>query len=138
MPNKYKKGSNITTYGQSSRKNINSCHDNLQIILFELARDGWNITVVDGYRDEERQTEVYNSGSSGAEWPDSDHNVSPSNAVDIAPYIPGVGIPWENCDNLWIILAGAFMSKAQELNIEVEWGGLYKGLKDLGHFSLIT
>lgn len=137
MQNQYKKGSNPTTYSGRSSENLHSCHSDLRRILIFLAQDGWNITVVCGHRDEEAQNKAYDSGNSKANWPDSDHNVSPSNAVDIAPYIPGVGIPWENHDNLWIILAGAFMGKAQELNIEVEWGGLYKGLKDLGHFSLI-
>jgi len=138
MPYMYRKGPDPTNYGLSSTKNLASCHLNLQLILRHLAADGWDISVICGHRNKEKQTEVFESGHSNAEWPDSDHNGNPSNAVDIAPYIPGIGIPWSNHVNLWVILAGAFLAKAQELNIEVEWGGLYKNLKDLGHFSLIT
>jgi len=140
MPTIYKKGPEPTNYGLSSTKNLASCHLNLQLILRHLAADGWDISVTYGYRGEDDQNRMYNATPqlSKAKWPDSDHNVYPSNAVDIAPYIPGIGIPWISHDNLWVVLAGAFLLKAQELNIEVEWGGLYKNLKDLGHFSLIT
>ena len=133
----YCKGCEPTLYGARSRHCMASAHIDLARILESLALDGWNISVLCGNRSKEAQTIAYDAGYSKLKWPNSDHNVFPSHAVDIAPYIPGVGIPWESHTNLWVILAGAFMSKAQHFNIEVEWGGLYQGLQDLGHFALI-
>ncbi len=131
----YQQGRKSTVYGRTSTARIMTLHESLSMILLGLAEDGWEISVIDGERGEERQNKAFREGKSNVRYPMSMHNNSPSLAVDIAPYILRQGIPWQ-VENSWVILAGAFIAKAQELNIAVRWGGLFDGLKDLGHFEL--
>jgi len=136
--NTYKPYNTPSNYGRKSTLNLNTCHDDLQILLRALRDDGWDISVVCGHRGEYAQTQAYIAEKSNARWPDSKHNTLPSEAVDIAPYIPGVGIPWE--DPLpWYLLAGAMMQKAKDLNIGIRWGGYFKTIAggDLGHWELV-
>ena len=132
---KYEKQPHPTVYGHKSQQCISELHSQLSAILDCLREDGWDISVICGYRDKAAQDEAFSSGNSKARWPTSKHNQDPSLAVDIAPWISGHGIEWKD-PRPWIILAGAFMEKAQELDIKVRWGGLFHGLRDLGHFEL--
>lgn len=101
-----------------------------------LAEDGWDITIICGHRGEEEQNKEYAEGDSDLQWPDSKHNAYLSNAVDTAPYIPGVGIPWKD-SHPWHMLAGAVFAKAHELHIEIEWGGHWTSPNDLPHWQLV-
>jgi len=138
----YEKQTTPAYYGRTSIERLNTCAHDIRRICHALAQDGWDITIVCGERDEQAQTDAYNCGKSKAKWGESKHNVVDgvrdfSDAVDIAPYIKGFGIPWDN-EPAFIILAGAFMATSQKLGIKVRWGGLFTGLKDLGHFELMT
>jgi len=132
----YRKQPLIQLFSESSRTKLFTCRKPLVKIVLHLACVGWNITVSSGKRNEEAQNYAFYRGWSKCHWPTSDHNTEPlSSAVDIAPYIEGIGIPWHE-ETPWIVLAGAFLTTAEELGYCVEWGGFYPGLKDLGHFSL--
>ena len=131
----YIQGAAPTTYGQKSTACLDSCCYDLKRLFYALAEDGWNISVFCGHRGEVAQTKAYNDGASGAEWGESEHNEFPSKAIDAGPYIPGVGIPWED-ENCWIVYAGAVFKKAQEMGIKLKWGGLFQGLKDLNHIEV--
>lgn len=126
-----------TTYGAVSTARLESCAEPLQRILHALAADGWDISVLCGHRMKHAQDRAYFEYKSACVWPDSDHNEIPSQAMDIGPWIPGFGVPYD-VEAPWIVLAGAVLTKADELGIALEWGGFYSGLKDLGHFSLKT
>ena len=138
---KYTKGNLPTWYSDSSSQAIGSCVEPLQRIFLALAQDGWDISAFWGHRGEDDQNDAFTSGRSKACWPKSKHNKVLSEAIDAGPWIPGVGVPGygdvPNDDAIWIIFAGAVMAKAQELGIKLRWGGLFKNLKDLGHFELI-
>lgn len=45
-----------------------------------------DLTVLCGFRGEKEQNEAYAKKASKLQWPNSKHNVLPSNAVDMAPY----------------------------------------------------
>lgn len=137
--NRYKPYDHPSTFSTSSCRNLHTCHKDLKRLFTSLAHDGWDMTIIEGYRNEGAQNEAFESGDSLAEWPDSNHNELPSLAVDVAPYIPGVGIPWnEDFDPLpWHVLAGAVMAKAKELDIEIEWGGYFTSIVDLPHWQLL-
>jgi len=122
-------------YGDASRARLSTCHSDLQRLFKALAEDGWDIAIVCGHRTEEAQSEAYANQKSRLSWPHSRHNKSPSIAIDAAPWINGA-IPWDADDSVWIQFAGIVMSKAAELNIDIIWGGLFRGLKDLNHFEL--
>jgi len=132
--NNWTKQDSPTRYSRTSKSRLNSCHDDIKRLFIELAKDGYDISIVCGTRNKKAQNIAFNFGFSGCKWPDSNHNSYPSLAVDAAPHIAGVGIPWKD-ENLWVIFAGVVLAKAQELNIDIEWGGFYK-INDLNHFQL--
>jgi len=127
-----------STFSASSRRNLDTCHLKLQTLFSFVASDGWDMTIICGHREEAAQNQAFASGASLAEWPDSNHNESPSLAIDVAPYIPGIGIPWnENFDPLpWHMLSGVVQTKARSLGIKIRWGGYFKSIKDLPHWEL--
>ncbi len=47
----------------------------------------YDVSLIEGHRPEEIQTAAFNSGASRVQWPHSDHNVFPSNAVDVWPFL---------------------------------------------------
>lgn len=96
------------------------------------------MTVICGHRNEADQAEAVHIGTSDLLWPESRHNAEPSLAVDVVPYIAGLGIPWnEDYDPApWHMLAGAVQCKARELGIEIEWGGYWTSPVDLPHWQL--
>ena len=137
----YKQGNLPTWYGKSSSQRLGTCTEQFQTLFNALAADGWDISIFCGHRGEEDQNKAYFDHKSNAKWPDSYHNAIPSKGIDAGPYIQGEGTPgYGDCPNddaIWIIFAGAVMSKAQEMGIKLRWGGLFTGLKDLAHFELV-
>ena len=116
-------------YGQRSTKKLDSCHPEL-VNIFHLyrQRQHFEITIVHGWRGEEIQNDAFRSGNSGKEWPDSKHNVlgpdgKPlSDAVDFAPWIPGIGIPWKDT-HAFAVIGGLLIACAYELGNNVVYGG---------------
>ncbi len=118
-------------FGESSRKKFQTLHPNLQVICTNVIVY-YNFSIIWGFRNKTEQNEDFSEGNSTRKWPDSNHNVLPSNAVDIAPY----PINWKNKKEFFF-LAGLFMAEARKLEIGLKWGGRWKNLKDLGHFELL-
>jgi peptidoglycan L-alanyl-D-glutamate endopeptidase CwlK len=111
------------TLGVSSNKQLDTCHPKLQRLIREVdARlrktRMLDITVLCGHRGREAQDKAYADGASTKKWPDSLHNMLPSPAVDVAPY----PLNWN--DHLrFARMAGYIQAVADELGIEIRWGG---------------
>jgi peptidoglycan L-alanyl-D-glutamate endopeptidase CwlK len=68
-------------------------------------------------------------------WPKSRHNSSPSEAVDVAPYVNGK-IPWDDTQE-FRALNVHMMAAAKKLGIAIEWGGtLWQNFVDMPHYQL--
>ena len=91
----------------------------------------FDFSVVCGFRNEESQNYAYDNGFSKKRWPNSKHNVSPSIAVDVAPY----PINWKDAV-AFCQLAKIIKRIADELMIEVTWGGDWVHFPDLAHWEL--
>jgi len=81
----------MPSYSPSSKKKLETCHQDLQII-FDYVIKYFDNTIVCGHRTKEEQTDVYEKGYSQVKWPNSKHNSDPSMAVDSVPW----PIQWEN------------------------------------------
>jgi hypothetical protein len=119
--------------------------------LVEIARMVIPFTdyaILCGRRGEAAQTEAFLTGRSGVPWPRSKHNaVAPglSDAFDFAPWFPDPPhIRWDH-EREFVQLAGRLQQAADQLGIEVRWGGdwdrdddLYDFNKpfDLGHLEI--
>lgn len=143
------------SFGPRSRRNLNQCHDDLQIVFNEV------LTLIDcsvlvGFRPEAEQARAFSAGNSQLQWPHSKHNRSPSLAADVAPY----PIIWEESDRVartkvmgrFYLLGGIVICMAERLRLEghithrLRWGGdwdmdgdiLDQRFDDLAHFELLA
>ncbi|MDH5751565.1 MAG: M15 family peptidase [Deltaproteobacteria bacterium] len=119
-------------FGISSRKKLNTCHIDLQI-LFERVVQVWDCAVLYGHRGQTEQNEIFQTGASKLRWPKSRHNTQPSIAVDIRPH-PHRG--WDDT-RVFYAFAGFVLGVAEELRRagrikhKVRWGGDWDGDRDL-------
>jgi peptidoglycan L-alanyl-D-glutamate endopeptidase CwlK len=72
-------------FSQLSKTKLATCHIDLQVLFNEVVKY-YDCTVVCGYRGEGEQTEAWVKGNSQLKWPNSKHNSTPSNAVDVVPF----------------------------------------------------
>jgi len=132
-------------YSSRSLSRLNTAHPDL-VLLFTEALDApdspSDITILEGFRSEQRQNELYNQGKSQLKWPRSYHNKTPSRAVDAAPYVNG-GISWD-----WTYyhpLAAHLKATWARLQAEgrvssdlrLEWGGDWQSFPDGPHWQLV-
>lgn len=129
-------------FGERSKKNLASCHPDLQRVL-KRAIKITDFSVICGHRLESDQFRAFENGSSKLEWPDSKHNSEPSRAVDIVPY----PINWPNMQKdskaiyaarwgRFHYLAGVIQAISSEMGIKITWGGNWNQLMDGPHFEL--
>ena len=131
-------------FSNKSDMRLDTCHALLQE-LFRAVVKKYDCAVVEGHRTRRRQNQLFQQGRSQVKWPNSKHNVMPSEAVDVAPWIKDQGIPWKS-PNQFHNFAGFVKAKALELGIEIRWGGDWDGdndvndqwFNDLAHFELIS
>lgn len=110
-------------FGPQSRKHLDTCEEGLiEVAELVLSWNVYDFSIVWGFRGQESQNQAYRSGNSSKEWPDSMHNRRPSPALDFAPYIPGVGIPWKDT-HAFAVLGGMFIAAGQVVGYPIRYGG---------------
>jgi len=154
----------MPSYGARSRAALETAHPDLQTI-------GWKVievvdhSVIWGHRNEAQQNALFPKYSQ-VTWPDSMHNALPSNAIDVVPWVPGIGAitgsPKQISEfvlkydisrarveaDLWWqygVLWGAFVSVAFDLGISIRSGAdwdsdgstLDTRFVDAGHIELV-
>ena len=137
-------------YGSKSRAKLDTCHDALKAVATRaLELSPVDITIVHGYRGEEVQNALFESGASKLKYPDSMHNKTNvdgaqcSLALDFAPWID-VGIPWEDT-HMFAVVYGCFAAAAKERGVAIRWGSDWDGdnrttdhsFLDWGHIELV-
>lgn len=75
----------MPTFGAKSLTVHKTLHRLLQLLMQRVVTH-YDITLLEGHRDELTQNKLYNGGKSELRWPDSRHNTRPSMAVDVAPW----------------------------------------------------
>ena len=138
-------------FGKRSRAKLDTC----DIILVKVAERALvlspvDFTVIHGYRGEDVQNALYDSGASTKRFPDSKHNIwdgdndePASEGLDFGPWVGGI-IPWKDT-HMFAVIAGCFFSAAAELDVKLRWGGDWdmdgstrdQRLMDWGHVELI-
>lgn len=128
----------MPSFGTSSRKKLDTCHHDL-VAICELVIETYDFTVLEGYRSDKRQEELFRQGKSKLRAGQSKHNNEVSLAVDIAPY----PIDWENAKRFYL-LSGMMFQAAADLGVRIRWGGDWdsdwihtdQSFHDLPHFEL--
>ena len=101
-----------------------------------------DIVIIEGHRNEARQTEMVRTKKSELEWPNSKHNAYPSKAVDAIPY-PFSQADWGNKAKL-SMFAGFIVGVGASMGIKIragaDWDGNFNPLdnwQDFPHFELM-
>ena len=93
--------------------------------IFDEVVQAFDCTVLCGYRGEAEQNRAHAEGRSQLRYPESNHNSSPSWAVDVAPY----PIDWEDVDR-FRFFGFYVLGVAHARGVPVRWGGRWDGLPD--------
>jgi len=112
-------------YSHRSKIALASAHPDLQHLFNEVIKV-IDCTVIFGHRTEAEQENQYRLGHTKLHYPNSNHNKTPSLAVDVAPY----PIVWENRER-FVYFAGIVKGIASQLNIKMRWGGDWDNDNDL-------
>ena len=129
----------MPAFGTASRQRLDTCHPDL-IQVCELVIENYDFSVLEGFRSNARQDDLFRQGKSKLRGGQGKHNRSPSIAVDLAPY----PIDWDNAKRFYL-LAGLMFQAASQLNVKLRWGGDWDGdwihtdqsFHDLPHFELL-
>lgn len=132
----------MASFGKTSSERLSSCDKRLQDICSEAIKI-MDFSIICGHRGKIEQDAAFKSGNSKVQYPDSKHNLAPSNAVDIAPYRDGKA-QWEDV-LAFHILAGIIIAIAFSKGIKLRWGGDWdadfnvhdQSFNDLAHFEII-
>ena len=68
-------------FSTTSKNRLYTCDEQL-VELFNEVIKHWDCTIVEGYRTEDRQNEMYRTGKSQLQWPNSKHNGNHSGPHD--------------------------------------------------------
>ena len=70
-------------FSRKSLSKLETCHKDLQILFNQVIKN-IDCIILEGYRDSEKQKELFEEGKS--KIIKSKHNLKPSYAIDVAPY----------------------------------------------------
>lgn len=129
--------SNVKLSARSTER-LNSIRMDLRkVVLRAFETVPFDVSVLEGFRNKDRQQELFNAGKS--KTLNSRHLTG--NAVDLAPY----PIDWNDTDR-FKILAEHMFAAAKELNVTIRWGGNWSrnsihdkppsSFVDMPHFEL--
>ena len=133
----------MPAFGNESLIKLGTCHPDLQRVMHETIKH-FDFQIIEGHRGEEAQNTAFKTGKSKLQYPHGNHNATPSNAVDIAPY----PVDWSDNPKAierFVYLAGHVMCCAQNLGIKLRWGGDWtrdqdtrneKSFRDYPHFEI--
>lgn len=137
-------------YGERSAAKLETVHPKLAVIARRaLTLSPYDITIIHGYRGEEVQNALQESGASTKRYPHSKHNATDASdkpqslAVDFGPWVAG-DIPWDDT-HIFACIAGCFHAAAAEVSGTIRWGGDWDSdgstkdqkLMDWGHVELV-
>lgn len=115
------------SWGTRSRQNLSGVHPDLVAVCNRaLEISEIDLTVIEGIRNINRQRELFKAGKSTTM--NSRHLTG--HAVDIAPW----PISWEWED--FYPIADAMKQAAEELDVDLEWGGDWVTFADGPHWQL--
>ena len=116
--------------GSRSLRRLEGVHPDLvAVVKRAIAITEVDFTVLEGMRSLTRQRQLYSTGKSMTM--NSRHLTG--HAVDIAPWINGsVSWDWGH----YYPMASAMKQAAQELDVDLEWGGDWQTFPDGPHFQL--
>jgi len=106
-------------FSNRSKERLETCDERLQKVFNEVIKH-FDCTILEGHRSNERQEELYRQGKSKIKK-GGKHNSLPSKAVDVAPFVKGKGIPWDD-SKYFYYFGGYVLGVAQSMGIKLRHG----------------
>lgn len=130
----------MARFSALSRERLATCDDRLQQLFNEVVKH-FDCTILEGYRPKEKQDAAFHAGTSKVQWPNSKHNKTPSQAVDVAPY----PVDWTDLDRFrrfaWFV-KGVASQMGIDIRMGADWDGdneiKDQNFHDLPHFELVN
>ena len=114
--------------GTRSMQNLSGVHPDLvSVVKRAIQITEQDFTVIEGIRNLNRQRELFKAGKS--KTLNSRHLTG--HAVDMVPW----PVDWNDLARFEVV-AEAMKEAAEELNVELDWGGDWKSFYDGPHFEL--
>ena len=124
------------SFSVRSRARMSGIDDRLIEIAqraLELSKVDFGIPAFGGLRTLEEQALLYANGKSNADGVAQKSYHQSGKALDVYAYVNGKA-SWDKCD--LAMVATAMLQAAAELEIPLEWGGLWKNFEDYPHFQI--
>ena len=113
-------------WGHLSLQQLDTCHADL-ITLANHVLQIHDASVIFGHRNRILQNQAYRLGHSKLQFPNSLHNLFPSAAIDLGPYLPGYRVTYDREHTLYfagIVLGVAeWLYQTGEISHRIRWGG---------------
>lgn len=106
----------MPSFGAESLRHLATLDPKLQRLLNEAIKYV-DFTITCGFRNQEDQHKAFLAGNSKLDWPDGQHNKSPSRAVDVAPY----PIDWNDAE-AFTLLSGIILGISYTMGIPIRIG----------------
>tara|TARA_R100000808_G_C2069911_1_gene97872 strand:+ start:85 stop:486 length:402 start_codon:yes stop_codon:yes gene_type:complete len=104
-------------FGKRSKERLATCDARLQKVFNEVIKFV-DCSILEGYREKERQNQLFDEGKTKVIYPNGRHNSNPSRAVDVTPY----PVNWEDRERQ-TLFAGFVLGIANQMGISLRWGG---------------
>ncbi len=122
-------------FGTRSKQRLETAHPDLQRLFREVVKYQ-DCSVLAGHRTKEDQDKAFNDGYSKVHFPNSKHNYTPSQAVDVVPYFNAAPhIRWDDIERFKQFV-GFVKVIAGTLDIKIKCGADFKSWRDYPHFQL--
>lgn len=118
----------MNKWGRKSKANYRQLSEDLQV-LADAVLEVHDCSILQAYREEAVQNKYFANGTSKVQWPDSKHNSMPSDAMDLAPHIPGADpYDMENVLRFGGLVVGiaAKLYKEGVMERPIIWGGTWR------------
>ena len=104
-------------YSKRSKQRLATCDQRLQDVFNEVIKHV-DCSILEGYRNKERQNKLYDEKRTKVRYPNGRHNHSPSKAVDVTPY----PVDWKDRERQ-TLFAGFVLGIARGMGHKLRWGG---------------
>lgn len=124
-------------FSDKSKKILNTVDERLLYLANEVIKiSPIQFEIIEGWRSEERQQELYKEGKSRCDGIIKKSKHQEGKAIDFVCYNPNTNrITWDK--QYYIEVAKLFKEKAKELGIAIRWGGDFVGFFDGPHIELV-
>jgi|TARA_R100000426_G_scaffold23539_3_gene20317 hypothetical protein len=117
-------------YSKKSKQRLATCDQRLQDVFNEVIKHV-DCSILEGYRNKERQNKLYDEKRTKVKYPNGRHNVNPSKAVDVTPY----PVDWADRERQ-TLFAGFVIGIARSMGTKIRWGGNWDMYSENGRWEV--